>query len=56
MQELPNPIALGNIAPGGTATGKVVMEAPQGDNGLKLVYAPADLQFRNESLVIDLQS
>ena len=52
--ELPDPIALVNIPPGGTATGNVLMEASESDNDLKFVYALADMSFSNESVVIGL--
>lgn len=38
ITELPNRVEFGDLAPGGTMQGNVVFEAPQGDNGLRLVY------------------
>ena len=33
-----NDLGSGELAPNGTKTGKIVFEAPKGDNGLTLIY------------------
>jgi hypothetical protein len=46
MSDLPDPIDLGDLASGGTLDGNVVFEAPQGDNGLNLLYETDIIQRR----------
>ena len=52
--EMPNAITVGGIAPGGTPSGNVVLEYPQGDPGLKLVYIPSGAR-PEDSATVNLQ-
>ena len=40
MAQLPYSISHGSLAPGGTLEGNMVVQVPQGDSGLSLVYEP----------------
>lgn len=53
--EMPNAITTGSIAPGGTATGNVVLEYPQQDTGLRLVYIPSGAR-PEDTATVTLQS
>ncbi len=53
--EMPTPITVGSIAPGGTATGNVVLEYPEGDPNLKLVYIPSGARPQ-DSATVSLQN
>lgn len=44
----------GSLAKGGTVTGKLAYEVPQGDTGLKLLYQSLSL-FNNEAIAFKLQ-
>lgn len=50
---IPNAISSGSLAPGGTATGNVVLEAPRGDPNIKLADTPVGP--RQESATVNLQ-
>jgi len=52
ITELPDEINVSDIAPGGTLTGNMVFQAPQGDPDLKLAYNP--MTFPQETVTVDL--
>ena len=52
--EMPNAITVGGIAPGGAPSGNVLLEYPQGDPGLKLVYIPSEAR-PEDSATVNLQ-
>jgi hypothetical protein len=52
--EMPNAITVGSIAPGGRPSGNVMLEYPQGDPGLKLVYIPSGAR-PEDSATVNLQ-
>jgi len=52
--EMPNAITVGGIAPRGTPSGNVLLEYPQGDPGLKLVYIPSEAR-PEDSATVNLQ-
>ena len=51
ITELPNAINPSGVSPGGTVTGNLVLQAPQGDPNLKLVYEPI---FPQGTVIVDL--
>ena len=52
--DLPGAITVGSIAPNGELTGNLVLEAPQGDPGVKLVYEPGGLPGQRPTVTVEL--
>ena len=51
---LPGAVSVGSIAPNGELTGNLVLEAPQGDPGVKLVYEPGGLPGQKPTVTVEL--
>lgn len=49
---IPDALSTGSIAAGGELNANVVLEVPQGDTGIGLVYEPVDL--RGQSAIVNL--